>query len=82
VSDERLGIELDKMLEGNLPHQSVRYLHRFGVLSVLFRILENEYSTTVKDKAQHYEKVVEICENLGPMFETIKKESQAATPEL
>ena len=56
------------------------------MLSVLFRILENEYSSTVKDKTKHYEKVVEICENLGPMIETIKKESHSqessVTPEL
>lgn len=61
-------------------------MHRFGVLAVLFRNLENEYSATVKDKAQSYEKVVEICENLGQLLESINKEGpfqeSSVTPEL
>lgn len=32
VSYERLGIELDKMFEGNKPQQSVASLYEFGIL--------------------------------------------------
>lgn len=37
VSEERIGLELDKMLEGNNPHLAVRDLHTFGVLPLLYK---------------------------------------------
>ena len=38
VSYERLGIELDKMFEGNKPQVSVGMLHDFDILKLLYKI--------------------------------------------
>ena len=38
VTFERCGKELDKMFEGNKPEVSIRDLHDFHILSLLYKI--------------------------------------------
>lgn len=37
VSYERMGIEIDKMLEGNKAHKSIAVLHQLNLLSILYK---------------------------------------------
>ena len=38
VSYERLGIELDKMFEGNLPENSMAMIYDFDIASILYKL--------------------------------------------
>ena len=38
VSFERLGVELDKMFEGNLPENSMAMIYDFDIASILYKI--------------------------------------------
>ena len=77
VSYERLGIELDKMLEGNLPHKSVADLHSFDVLSIVYKFPDNVFPALDSETKQKlYESSVEMCYTLGELFETAKNERE------
>ena len=47
MSYERLGVELDKMFEGNLPQRSMAMIHEFDVSSILFKLPDD--SEELKD---------------------------------
>ena len=74
VSYERLGIELDKMFEGNLPENSMAMIYDFDIASILYK-LPAECAELQDQKLvdQLIAKSVDICHVLGHQFKIFKK---------
>lgn len=63
------------MLEGNNPQQSVRLLHDFEILQLLYKLPEE--AKELQDKKlveQLIESSVKMCEFLGSLFEGFKSQ--------
>ena len=74
VSYERLGIELDKMFEGNLPENSMAMIYDFDIASILYKIpAECAELQDQKLVDQLIAKSVDICHVLGHQFKIFKK---------
>ena len=74
VSYERLGIELDKMFEGNLPENSMAMIYDFDIASILYKLPAE--CTELQDQKfldQLIAKSVDICHVLGHQFKIFKK---------
>ena len=66
VSEERVGTELDKMLEGNNPHLAVMDLHKFGILPLLYKFPRDLISEV--QEVTHFEQSVKTCFNMHKVF--------------
>lgn len=66
VSEERIGSELDKMLEGNNPHKAVADLHRLGLLPLLFKLPRD--LITEAQEMEHLEQTVHFCDHIQKVF--------------
>ena len=74
MSFERLGIELDKMFEGRKPQQSVKDLHRFDVLSLLYKFPKDlAYFQDEELVRSLINDSVEMCQVVGYLFEQIEQ---------
>ena len=73
VSYERLGVELDKMFEGNLPESSMAMIYDFDIASILYKLppecAELQDEKLVKTLIA---KSVDICHVLGHLFKEFK----------
>ena len=75
MSYERLGIELDKMFEGNQPEKAVRDLYNFDILQLLYKIPHE--SKELADQTLVGELINEsvlMCQVLGLIFKHLKAE--------
>ena len=74
VSYERLGVELDKMFEGNLPENSMAMIYDFDIASILYKLpdgcIELQDQKFVNSLIA---KSVDICHVLGHQFKIFKK---------
>ena len=74
VSFERLGIELDKMFEGNNPEISARQLYEFNLMQLLFKIPENSTDLQSEEKVQSLIKLsTNMAQVLGSLFADFKR---------
>ena len=65
LSYERLGIELDKMFEGNRPEVSIAKLHEFDILQLLYKIPPE--STELSDQ-EKISSLINLSDNLSQVL--------------
>ena len=74
VSYERLGVELDKMFEGNIPENSMAMIYDFDIASILYKLpdgcIELQDQKFVNSLIA---RSVDICHVLGHQFKIFKK---------
>ena len=73
MSYERLGVELDKMFEGNLPQRSMAMIHEFDISSILFKLPDDcEELKDVQLVDSLTAQSVDLCHVLGHIFSGFK----------
>lgn len=77
VSYERLGIELDKMFEGNNPQISVLQLHQFNVIQLLYKLPDSIAELKDTEFVESLIKQsVQMCQVLGYLFKQLKDQAK------
>ena len=77
VANDRICVELDKILLGRNPHKAIQSMNEFQILPMVIKLPTQFDELKGKDTSEYFNESTQICHILGVLFSSLKANASA-----